>query len=78
MAVVNRSAKLGVASLVLLGGSCAFTMLRVDLPFGFALAVISFVLGLLAAQNGNKWWLVVPCLIAAVIAVLLYIGWHAV
>lgn len=46
-------------------------------PIGFSLAVISCVLGFIAAQRSSKWWLAVPCTVAGIMAVLMYIGFHA-
>ncbi len=46
-------------------------------PIGFALAVISCVLGCIAAQRSSKWWLAVPCTVVGVMAALMYVGFHA-
>jgi len=35
------------------------------------------MLGLLAAQQGSKWWLVIPCVIVVGFAVGLYLGVHS-
>jgi hypothetical protein len=68
---MNRSMKLGVASVVLLFG-CALPS-----PLNLVAIVISFVLGFLAAQHGSKWWLVVPCTIFTFGLLMMYVGFHA-
>jgi hypothetical protein len=71
MSGMSRSTKLGLSSVLLLIG-CLLPP-----PFGVICAVISCLLGLLAAQQGNKWWLIVPSAIIALTAGLMYIGFHA-
>jgi hypothetical protein len=70
MAGMTRSVKMGVISVVLMGGAAAPS------PLNAACLVISCVLGLLAAQQGSKWWLTVPGTIIAGIAFILYLGFH--
>jgi uncharacterized membrane protein len=65
-----RSTKLGIASVLLILG-CALPS-----PLGVVSAAISCVLGLLAAQQGSKWWLVVPATIITLFAFIVYIGFH--
>jgi len=68
---MNRSVKLGVASLILIIG-CVLPS-----PLNLVFAVISCILGFLAAYQGSKWWLVFPFTIITLAAVLLYVGFHA-
>jgi hypothetical protein len=68
---MDRSAKIGTASLVLLPG-CVLPS-----PFGAVCAVISCLLGFIAAHEGSKWWLLAPFTTITVVAGLLYIGFHA-
>ena len=70
MAGMKRSVKMGVVSVVLMGGAVAPS------PINAACLVISCVLGLLAAQQGSRWWLAVPGTIIAVSAFILYLGIH--
>jgi len=67
---MTRSLKMGVISVVLMGGAAAPS------PLNAACLVISCVLGLLAAQQGSRWWLAVPGTIIGVTAVILYLGVH--
>jgi len=39
--------------------------------------VISCVLAFLAAQQGSKWWLAIPCTIIVIFGFLMWIGFHA-
>jgi hypothetical protein len=71
MWVMLRSTKLGMVSLLLLFGWL------LPSPIGAACAVISGVLGLLAAQQGSKWWFVVPVTITVLTAGLMFIGFRA-
>ena len=66
MADMRRSTKLGIASALLLG-STLVPAPYFDLrgPISFASVWLSCVLGLLAAQQGSKWWLVIPGAIIA-------------
>jgi hypothetical protein len=68
---MDRSVKLGIASLILIIG-CVLPS-----PFNLVFTVISCVLGFLAAHQGSKWWLVVPCTIITLVAGLVYMGVHA-
>jgi len=71
MSDMSRSTKLGLSSVLILLG-CLLPS-----PFGVVCAVISCLLGLFAAQQGSKWWLMVPSAIIALTAGLMYIGFHA-
>ena len=68
---MTRSVKLGIASVVLVAGSV------LPSPLNVVFAAISCVLGFLAAHQGSRWWLVVPCTIMALGGFLLFIGFHA-
>jgi len=68
---MTRSVKLGIASVVLAAG-CVLPS-----PLNAVFAVVSCVLGFLAAHLGSRWWLVIPCTILALAGFLLYIGFHA-
>jgi len=67
---MTRSVRLGIASVVLIAG-CVFPS-----PLNVVFAVISCVLGFLAAQQGSRWWLVIPCTAIALAAFLFYVGFH--
>jgi hypothetical protein len=67
---MERSVKLGAASVVLIAGC----VLRE--PLDFVCGVLACALGLLAAQQGSKWWLAVPCVMVTLFAFLMYIGLH--
>jgi hypothetical protein len=69
---MDRSVKLGIASLVLIVG-CLLPS-----PLNLVSTVISCILGFLAAYQGSKWWLVVPFTIIALAAWLIYVGFHAI
>lgn len=69
---MTRSVKLGIASVVLAAGSV------LPSPLNAVFATVSCVLGLLAAHQGSRWWLVVPITILTLSGILLYIGFHAV
>jgi hypothetical protein len=68
---MSRSVKLGIASIFLLFG-CALPS-----PLNHTFAVISCVLGFLAASQGSKWWLVVPCTELTFAVLVAYIGLRA-
>jgi hypothetical protein len=74
---MTRSGKLGIASAVLLGSVFVPPFSNWRQPISFASVGISAVLGLLAAQQGSKWWLVIPCVIVVGFAVGLYLGVHS-
>ncbi len=66
-----RSTKLGIASICLLG-----TMLLGG-PIGFAGGWLSALLGMLAASNGSKWWLVIPASITVMVSLGLIVASYA-
>lgn len=74
---MTRSWKLGMASAVLLGIIFVPPFLNWREPIDFAFVSVSVVLGLLAAQQGSKWWLVIPCVIVAGFALGLYFAAHS-
>jgi uncharacterized membrane protein len=72
-----RSRKLGITSVVLLGSIFLPPFQNWREPVSFASAGVAVLLGLLAAQQGSKWWLVVPGIIGAGIAVSWYFALHS-
>jgi len=58
---MTRSAKLGIVSTFLLGSTFVPPFSDWRVPLNVASVVISCVLALLAAQQGSKWWLAIPC-----------------
>jgi hypothetical protein len=68
---MDRSVKLGIASLILIIG-CLLPS-----PLNLMFTVISCILGCLAGHQGSKWWLIVPCTIITLAAVLVYVCFHA-
>jgi len=74
---MTRSGKLGIVSAVLLGTIFIPPFSNWREPISFGSVGISAVLGLLAAQQGSKWWLVIPCVIVVGFAVVLYLGVHS-
>jgi hypothetical protein len=74
---MTRSAKSGIASALLLGSIFVPPFSNWRQPITSASIVLSGVLGLLAARHGSKWWLVVPSLIVAGVAIGLYVATHS-
>lgn len=74
---MTRSGKLGTASVVLLLSIFVPPFENWREPISFASVGLSAVLGLLAAQQGSKWWLVIPCIIVAGCAAGLYLAAHS-
>ena len=72
---MTRSVNLGVVSLTLV--ALSVPLLGSNTPFSFVFAVISCVLAFLAAQQGSKWWLAIPCTIIVVFGFLMWVGFHA-
>jgi hypothetical protein len=71
------SAKLGIASILLVGSIFVRPFANWRGPIDVACAVISAVLGLLASQRGSKWWLVIPGAILAGFGICLYVAFHS-
>jgi hypothetical protein len=74
---MTRSGKLGIISAVLLGSAFVPPFASWRQPISFASVGLSAVLGLLAAQQGSKWWLVIPCVIVVGFAMGLYLAAHS-
>ncbi len=74
---MTRSGKLGMAGIVLLGNVFVPPFQNWREPISFASVGLSAVLGLLAAQQGSKWWLVIPCVIVAGCAAGIYLAAHS-
>jgi hypothetical protein len=74
---MTRSVKLGIASTLLLGSIFVPPFSNWREPISFASAGVSGVLGLLAAQQGSKWWLAIPSAIVAGFVIGLYFGAHS-
>jgi hypothetical protein len=77
MAGMTRSVKLGLAGLLLIFGALVPPLVGSGTPISFAFAVISCVLGFLAAQQGSKWWLAIPGGIIIAFSLLLFIALDA-
>jgi hypothetical protein len=74
---VKRSTKAGIASAVLFASILVPPYREWRAPISFACAVLSCVLGALAATSGRKWWLVIPASIVAGFALDLYLVIYA-
>jgi hypothetical protein len=74
---MTQSSKLGVASAVLLVSIAVPPYATWREPINFAAVGLSFVLGLIAAQRGSKWWLAIPCTIIAGCAGVWYLAAHS-
>ena len=72
----TRSGKLGIVSTVLLGSIFVPPFPNWREPVSLASVGVSGVLGLLAAQQGSKWWLVIPCIIVTGFVIGLYLAAH--
>ena len=72
---MKLSVKLGIAALILMAGSVVAASMHGDFPLGLVCAVISCVLGFLAARNGSKWWLLIPGVILATTAFVIVVTW---
>jgi hypothetical protein len=70
---VKRSTKAGIASAVLFASILVPPYREWRAPISFACAVLSCVLGALAAFSGRKWWLVIPASIVGGFALDLYL-----
>jgi hypothetical protein len=75
---MSRSSKLGAVSLVFFAliFISAGLIRHPDLPV-LLCAWFSILFGLLAVKGGSKWWLAVPCFVAALVAVAFYFGIQA-
>ncbi len=74
---MKRSTKAGIASAVLFASIFVPPYREWRAPISFACAVLSCVLGALAATSGRKWWLVIPASIVAGFALDLYLVMYA-
>jgi len=74
---VKRSTKAGIASAVLFASILVPPYREWRAPISFACAILSCVLGALAATSGRKWWLVIPASIIAGFALDLYLVIYA-
>jgi hypothetical protein len=74
---MTRSRKLGIVSTVLLGSIFVPPFPNWREPVSLASVGVSGVLGLLAAQQGSKWWLVIPCIIVTGFVIGLYFAAHS-
>jgi hypothetical protein len=74
---MTRSTKLGIASAAMLVMASVLAMVVPQLPLGLAAAFVSVVLGLLAAWQGSKWWLLMPGIVIAAFGIGLWAGFHA-
>jgi hypothetical protein len=59
---VTQSAKLGITSVVLLLIAVVPPFLNWRYPITFVSVGLSGLFGLLAAQQGSRWWLTVPAI----------------
>ncbi len=74
---MKRSTKAGIASAVLFASIFVPPYREWRAPISFACAMLSCVLGALAATSGRKWWLVIPASIVAGFALDLYLVIYA-
>jgi hypothetical protein len=74
---VKRSTKAGIASAVLFASILIPPYREWRAPISLACAVLSCILGALAASSGRKWWLVIPASIVAACALDLYLVIYA-
>ena len=74
---MNRSTKAGIASAVLFASILVPPYREWRAPISFACAVLSCILGVLAANSGRKWWLVIPASLVAGFALDLYLVIYA-
>ena len=74
---MKRSTKAGIASAVLFASILVPPYREWRAPISFACAILSCVLGALAATSGRKWWLVIPASIIAGFALDLYLVIYA-
>jgi hypothetical protein len=74
---MTQSVKLGIASVVLLSSILIPPFSNWRYPITFACVGLSALLGVLASQQGSKWWLTVPGIIIGGLAFGLYLGFHS-
>jgi hypothetical protein len=74
---VTRSAKLGITSVILLLIALVPPFLNWRYPTTFVSVGLSGLFGLLAAQQGSRWWLAIPGMIIGGLAFGLYLGFHS-
>ena len=74
---MTRSAKLGTTSVVLLLIALVPPFLNWRYPITFVSLGLSGLFGLLAAQQGSRWWLTVPAIIISGVSLALYLGFHS-
>ena len=74
---MTRATKAGIASLVFFASIFIPPYREWRAPISLACAVMSCVLGLLAAASSTKWWLMVPVSIVAGFALDLYLVMYA-
>ena len=74
---MKRSTKAGIASVVLFASILVPPYREWRAPISFACAVLSCILGALAANSGRKWWLVIPASLVAGFVLDLYLVIYA-
>ena len=74
---MTRSAKLGITSVVLLLIALVPPLPYWRYPISFVSVGLSGLFGLLAAQQGSKWWLTVPSIIIGGVTLALYLAFHS-
>ena len=74
---MKRSTKAGIVSVVLLASILVPPYREWRAPISFACAVLSCILGALAANSGRKWWLVIPASLVAGFILDLYLVIYA-
>jgi len=74
---MTTSEKLGIASVLLTVGSFLLLIPAGDSPLSVAFGVIAFLLGILAARRGSKWWLLIPGVISVLVVVVFLMTFHA-
>ncbi|HMG85308.1 MAG TPA: hypothetical protein VK574_06170 [Terracidiphilus sp.] len=74
---MKRSTKAGIASAVLFASIFVPPYPEWRAPITFASAVLSCVLGALAATSGKKWWLIIPASIVGGFVLDLYLVIYA-
>ena len=74
---MRRAAKLGITSVVLLCIALVPPFPNWRDPITFVSVGLSGLFGLLAAQQGSKWWPTVPAIIIGRVSLALYVGFHS-